>query len=133
MLFRAAYGKIGQLRGFVHYPFLCLTATSGKETRRQIVKTPHKRDVKLVKISTDKPNSKFVVREKLKKLKIAKRKEKGISKNNHLLQNSFKVWAILYFIHLIYSHKNWMILSAACLQCIIQRPRRKPRMRFLNL
>ena len=60
--FRAAYGKIGQLRSFVHCPLLCLTATAGKETRTQIMKALHMRDTKLIKISPDKPNCKFVVK-----------------------------------------------------------------------
>jgi hypothetical protein len=55
--FRAAYGKIGNLRGFVHCPVLCLTATAGKETRTRLLKALHMRDVSLVKVTPDKPNS----------------------------------------------------------------------------
>ena len=63
MPFRAAYGKIGQLRSFVNCPLLCLlTATAGKETRTQIMKALHMRDTKLIKISPDKPNCKFIVK-----------------------------------------------------------------------
>ena len=60
--FRAAYGKIGQLRSFVHYSPLCLTTTTRKETRIQIMKALHMKDTKLIKISPDKPNCKFVVK-----------------------------------------------------------------------
>ena len=60
--FRVAYDKIGHLRSFVHCPLLCLTATAGKETRTQIMKALHMRDTKLIKISQDKPNCKFVVK-----------------------------------------------------------------------
>lgn len=60
--FRAAYGKIGNLRGFVRCPVLCLTATAGKKTIREILKSLYMRDVMLVKISPDKPNSKFIVK-----------------------------------------------------------------------
>ena len=60
--FRAAYGKIGQLHSFVLCPHLCLTATAGKETRTEIMKALHMRDTKLIKISPDKPNCKFVVK-----------------------------------------------------------------------
>ena len=57
MPFRAAYGKIRQLRSFVHCPLLCLTATAGKETRTQIMQALHMRDAKLIK-----PRCKFVVK-----------------------------------------------------------------------
>ena len=60
--FRVAYDKMGHLRSFVHCPLLCLTATAGKETRTQIMKALHMRDTKLIKISPDKPNCKFVVK-----------------------------------------------------------------------
>ena len=59
--FRAAYGKIGHLRGFVRSPVLCLTATAGTKTRREILKALHMRNVKVVKLSPDKPNCKFIV------------------------------------------------------------------------
>lgn len=60
--FRAAYGKIGNLRGFVHCPVLCLTATAGKETRTRLLKALHMRDVSVVKVTPDKPNSILEVR-----------------------------------------------------------------------
>ena len=60
--FRAAYGKIGNLRGFVHCPVLCLTATAGKKTARGLLKALYMRDVMLVKVTPDKSNSKFNVR-----------------------------------------------------------------------
>ena len=59
--FRAAYGKIGQLRGFVHCPLFCITATAGKATIRQIMKTLHMHVAKLIKILPDKPNCKCMV------------------------------------------------------------------------
>lgn len=59
--FRGAYGQIGNLRGFVHCPVLCLTATAGIKTRREIMKSLHMRNVKVVKLSPDKPNCKFIV------------------------------------------------------------------------
>ena len=45
--FRGAYGQIGNLRGFVHSPVLCLTATAGIKTRREIMKSLHMRNVKV--------------------------------------------------------------------------------------
>ena len=59
--FRGAYEKIGHLRGFVRCPLLCLTATAGTKTRREILKTLSMRNVKVVKFSPDKPNCKFFV------------------------------------------------------------------------
>ena len=59
--FRGAYGQIGNLRGFVRCPVLCLTATAGIKTRREIMKSLHMRNVKVVKLSPDKPNCKFIV------------------------------------------------------------------------
>ena len=53
--FRGAYGQI------VHCPVLCLTATAGIKTRREIMKSLHMRNVKVVKLSPDKPNCKFIV------------------------------------------------------------------------
>lgn len=40
---------------------LCLTATAGVKTRKEILKVLHMRDTKVVKLTPDKPNCRFAV------------------------------------------------------------------------
>lgn len=54
--FRAAYGKIGNVRGFSRAPLLCLTATATKKTRQHIVKTLLMKNVLTVTAPPEKRN-----------------------------------------------------------------------------
>jgi len=121
--FRAAYGKIGQLRSFVHCPLLCLTATAGKETRTQIMEALHMRHTKLVKISPDKPNYKFVVRkcpgEVEDELMWVLMEFKEIKSSfSRTIIYYWSLSSCVNYIH--FSNKNWMVLSLVCTQCIFQ-------------
>lgn len=40
---------------------LCLTATAGVKTRKEILKVLHMRDTTVVKLTPDKPNCRFAV------------------------------------------------------------------------
>ncbi|XP_068722286.1 ATP-dependent helicase wrn-1-like isoform X2 [Montipora capricornis] len=59
--FRAAYSKVGDVRGFTRKPFLCLTATAGKTIRSQIMKNLHMKSAKVVNLSPNKSNIKLCV------------------------------------------------------------------------
>ena len=55
------YSQIGKLRAFFKRPFLCLTATANKETRQKIINILQLKNVKLEKMSPEKPNVKIHV------------------------------------------------------------------------
>ena len=59
--FRAAYNKVGDVRGFTRKPFLCLTATAGKTIRTQIMKNLHMKNAVVVNLSPSKSNLKLCV------------------------------------------------------------------------
>ncbi|EDO46405.1 predicted protein [Nematostella vectensis] len=60
--FRAAYGKIGDLRGFTKKPIMCLTATAGKTVRNKIIKNLHMQNARVINLAPDKKNIKLNIK-----------------------------------------------------------------------
>jgi hypothetical protein len=59
--FRAAYSKIGNIRGFLKAPVLCLTATASSKMRKQVMKSLYMSNPLVISKSPDKSDIKLIV------------------------------------------------------------------------
>ncbi|XP_028404071.1 Werner syndrome ATP-dependent helicase-like [Dendronephthya gigantea] len=59
--FRSSYSRVGNLRALVNVPILCLTATASSTTRKSIIKCLNMTNTKVIQLSPDKENMKYIV------------------------------------------------------------------------
>ena len=59
--FRAAYSRVGNIKAVLQGPMLCLTATASKKVRKKLISMLNMVNVKMVGLSPDKENVKYIV------------------------------------------------------------------------
>ena len=59
--FRSSYAHVSNIKAFVNAPTLCLTATASAKTRKKIIQMLHMVNTKVIYLSPDKENIKYIV------------------------------------------------------------------------
>ena len=59
--FRAAYSRVGNIKAVLQASMLCLTATACKKVRKKLITMLNMVNVKMVGLSPDKENVKYIV------------------------------------------------------------------------